>query len=85
MERGRLIGVGRYQGDPNAVAYIVALLDPTAAIDIIRQKAADRKDELVDLGRVSSDLLKALNLLPGDFIRADNPRLKILSGQDPPC
>ena len=74
MERGRLIRVGKYEGDPNAVAYIVALLDPVAAIDLIRKKAAAPDDLIEDLGRVSDALLKALNLLPGDFTRADNPR-----------
>jgi hypothetical protein len=74
MERGRLIRVGKYRGDPNAVSYIVALLDSAAAIDLIRKEAAGPDDEIVDLGRVSGDLLKALNLLQGDFTRVDDPR-----------
>ncbi len=74
MERGRLIRVGKYRGDPNAVAYIVALLDPVAAIDLIRKKAAAPDDLIEDVGRVSDALLTALNLLPGDFTYADNPR-----------
>lgn len=74
MERGRLIRVGKYRGDPNAVAYIVALSDPTLAIDVIRKKVGSPGDEFEDLGRVSGDLLKALNLLSGDYARADNPR-----------
>jgi len=74
MERGRLIRVGKYRGDPNAVAYIVALPDPATAIDLIWKKAASPDDLIDDVGRVSDALLTALNLLPGDFTRADNPR-----------
>jgi hypothetical protein len=73
MERGRFIRVGKYRGDPNAVAYIVALADPAMAIDLIKKKLGTPGDEFEDLGRVSHDLLKALHLLPGDFTRADNP------------
>ena len=74
MERGRLIRVGKYRGDPNTVAHIVALLDPATAIDLIRKKAAGPDDLIEDVGRVSDGLLTALNMLPGDFTRADNPR-----------
>jgi hypothetical protein len=35
MERGGLIRVGKYQGDPNAVAYIVAILDPAVWVWVV--------------------------------------------------
>lgn len=74
MERGKLIRVGKHKGDPRAIAYIVALLDPDAAIDLIRKKVAGPDDLIEDVGRVSDALLIALNLQPGDFTRVDNPR-----------
>ena len=75
MERGRLIRIGKYRGDPHAVAYIVALLNPATAIELIRKKVGGPNDEIEDLGCVSDFLLKALNLVPGEFICADDPRL----------
>ena len=36
MDYGRLIRAGRYRRDPHAVAYIVAIADAAAAIDLIR-------------------------------------------------
>lgn len=74
MEDGRLVRVARYRGDAKAVAYIVAISNPSRAVDLIRQKAADPADEIQDLGRVSANLLIALRLLPGEFIRADSAR-----------
>ena len=44
------------------------------AIDLIREKAADPADDVQDLGRVSAALLIALELPPGEFIRADSQR-----------
>ena len=73
-EDGRLIRVGKYRGDAKAVAYIVAISNPSKAVDLIREKAADPADEIQDLGRVSAALLEALDLLPGEFIRADGRR-----------
>jgi len=67
---GRLIRVSRYRGDPQMVAYIVAVANPAEAIDLIRSKVATLEDEVEDLGRVSNALLNALNLRSGDFIRA---------------
>jgi|APPan5920702963_1055757.scaffolds.fasta_scaffold164769_2 hypothetical protein len=57
-----------------AVAYIVVISNPPKAVDLIREKAADPPDEIQDLGRVSAALLIALELLPGEFIRADGQR-----------
>jgi len=74
MEHGRLIRVGKYRGDTKAIVYIVAISNPSKAVDLIREKAADPADDVQDLGRVSVALLKALELPPGEFIRADGQR-----------
>ena len=71
MENGRLIRLGKYRGDPKAVAYIVAIPDPATAIDLIRTKIGVPDDEIEDLSRVSDALLQALHLSPGEFIRAN--------------
>ncbi len=70
MQNGRLIRVGKYRGDPSRVAYIVALAEPTKAIELIRAQAATPGDEIEDLGRVSNALLLALSLGTGQFMRA---------------
>ena len=74
MEDGRLIRVGKYRGDANAIIYIVAISNPTKAVDRIRDNTANTADEIQDLGRVSANLLAALKLLPGEYIRADGQR-----------
>ena len=72
MEKdGRLIRVGKYRGDANAVAFIVAISDPSEAVELIREKVAGPADEIQDLGRVSAALLTALALWSGEFIRTD--------------
>lgn len=70
MHAGRLIRVSKYRGDPNTIAYIVALADPAQAIELIRAKAATPGDEIEDLGRVSDALLTTLKLATGQFMRA---------------
>jgi len=74
MEDRRFIRVRRYRGDAQAVVYIVAISNPSTAIDLIRTKAAHPPDEVQDLGRVSATLLEALAVPPGEFIRADGER-----------
>ena len=74
MDDGRLIRVEKYRGDANSVAYIVAIANPSKAVDLIREKAADAADEIQDLGRVSAALVTALDLLPSEFIRVDAKR-----------
>jgi hypothetical protein len=66
--------VGKYRGDPKAVAYIVAISNPSKALKLIREKAADPADDVQDLGRVSAALLEALALQPGHFISVDGQR-----------
>jgi hypothetical protein len=38
MEDGRLVRLARYRGDANAVAYIVAISNPSGAVDLIRER-----------------------------------------------
>jgi hypothetical protein len=66
MGEGRLIRVSKYRGDPQAVAYVVAMPDKVRAIELIKQKAAG--DEIEDLGKVSEALMTAMSLAPGEFI-----------------
>jgi hypothetical protein len=68
---GRLI---RVKCDRELVAYIVALADPAAAIDLIRKNVGGSDDEFQDVARVSDYLLKYLNLQSGEFMRADDTR-----------
>ena len=79
MPLGRLIRL-RKQGDPHGVAYIVAVADAIEAMELVRSKVADTRDEIEDCGRVSDELLKALHLNPGDITRADDPRSRLGKG-----
>jgi hypothetical protein len=49
---------------------VVAEADPAKALDIIRHNVAGPHVEIVDLGRAQAQLLTALNLEPGQFVRA---------------
>ena len=70
MANGRLIRVSKYRGDPDAVAYVVALADAAGAVELIRAQASVPGDEIEDLGRVTDALLTALKLGTGQFMRA---------------
>ena len=70
METGRLIRVSKFRGDPQSVAYIVAMADAGSAIELIRAKVVTGDHDIEDLGRVSEALLIALKLQPGEFMRA---------------
>lgn len=82
---GRLIRVRRFcqnqsedqnqnqNPDQDTVAYIVAIADPAQAMELIRTKVAEPQSTIEDLGRVSDALLRSLNLLLGEFVRADEP------------
>jgi hypothetical protein len=50
-----------------AVVYVVAEAEPTKAIEILRLGIVRPLDEFEDLGRVTDQLLAALNLEPGQF------------------
>ncbi|HUI14440.1 MAG TPA: hypothetical protein VL048_13345 [Xanthobacteraceae bacterium] len=71
MGPGRLVRVGRCQGDRKAVGYIVAMPDADAALDLIRIKVAGPSDYVEDVGRVSEALLNALNLSLGQYVCAN--------------
>ena len=49
--------------------YIVAVADADQAVQIIRNKTADRTDDVEDLGRVSQALVRALKLAAGELTR----------------
>jgi hypothetical protein len=72
MGPGRLVRVGRYQGDRNAVGYIVAMPDEDAALDLVRIKVAGPLDYVEDVGPVSAALLIALKLSLGQYVRAND-------------
>jgi hypothetical protein len=71
-EFGRLIRTSNDTEPPNWIAYIVALSDPTDAIELIRTKVANPGDKVEDAGRVSAELVETLKIKPGDFKRADD-------------
>jgi len=70
MEDGRLIRVSMFAGDTASVSYIVAEPDMARAMAIIRTKVANPEYVFEDLGRVSGALLNAMEIEPGDFVRA---------------
>jgi hypothetical protein len=76
MPDGRLI---RITGDhcttaEPRVAYIVAVHESAKAIDLIRNQVAAAGELVEDLGRVSEELLDALRIESGSFIRVDKRR-----------
>jgi hypothetical protein len=72
LPNARLIQKSAYSGDPHSMIYVVAVADADQAVIMIRNKAANPSDVVQDLGRISGHLVKALNLLPGEFIRIDS-------------
>jgi hypothetical protein len=79
MPFGRLIRL-RKPGEAHGIAYIVAVTDAVEAMELVRVKVAGTSDEIEDRGRVSGELLKALQLSPGDITRADNPHSPLGKG-----
>jgi len=69
MAFGRMVRLGSRQTDAGADIYVVAEADSVQAIRIVRTKLGRFDGEVEDLGRVSGDLIKALNLNPGDVIK----------------
>jgi hypothetical protein len=70
-QNARFVRASKFRSDENATLYVVAVSEPDHAIEIIRGKVADFNDDVEDLGRVSSTLVRALDLAPGNFIRID--------------
>lgn len=75
MPGGRIIRINK-RGVSDRIAYIVAVGDPTEATELIRQNVGVSDDAIEDLGRVSNELLRSLNLKPGELVRADDPRVR---------
>lgn len=71
---GRLIRTSKFCGDPNAIAYIVAIAVSADAMELVRTEIAQPGDTIEDLGRVSDALLRSLNLCSGEFVRANKSR-----------
>jgi hypothetical protein len=74
MGEGRLIRVSKYRGDPQAVAYLVAVANKAEALELIKAKIGQLGEEIEDLGRVSEALITAMSLAPGDLIPIDGVR-----------
>ena len=72
LPNARLVRKCAYRGDPHATIYVVAVSSADQAVTIIRNKAANPSDIVLDLGRITGPLVQALNLGQGEFIRVDN-------------
>jgi hypothetical protein len=70
MRFGRLIRVARRPLDPHGTLYVVAEPDPDKAVDLLKNALTDPDGEFEDLGRITEDLLDALQLESGTFTRA---------------
>ena len=66
---GRCIRVGLHRGDPGAAVYVVAESDPAKALNILRTELPDNGSDFEDVGRVTQQLVDALDLKPGQFRR----------------
>ena len=71
-QNARFVRASKFRSDENATLYVVAVSEPDHAIEIVRGKVADFSDDVEDLGRVSRALVRALDLVPGNFIRIDH-------------
>lgn len=69
MAFGRMVRIGSHRGDANAAIYVVAEADAAQALRIVKAKLEQFDGEIEDLGRVSSDLLRALGLNPGEMVK----------------
>ena len=71
MGYGRLVRVtakSPYGGDLPPVVYVVAVEDPARAVKIVEAEVQVSAN-IETLGRASEELLNALKLAPGQFIR----------------
>lgn len=57
------------RSDADAVIYVVAEADSAQALRIVKAKLERFDAEIEDLGRVSGDLVRTLQLNPGDIIK----------------
>jgi hypothetical protein len=59
------------QPSGGTIAYVVSEQDSDRAVNIVKSKVAQFTDEVVVVSRVSEELLYALGVAPGHFMRAD--------------
>jgi len=73
MGFGRFVSVRTTssRGERVTVAYVVAEQDADRAIKIIGSRIAKLTDDVIEVCRVSEELVNALGLSPGEFRRAD--------------
>jgi hypothetical protein len=62
-------------GDVVTIAYVVSEQDPDRAVEIIKSKIARQTDEVIAVSRISEELLRALGVASGEFMRADGHSL----------
>ena len=68
-QRGRLIRVSAYRGDPHSFVYVVAVSNAAGAIALVRTELDHPSFEFEDLGPVAEALLSALSLEAGQVVR----------------
>jgi hypothetical protein len=66
---GRLVRVSRFKGQPDPTIYVVAEEDPDKALAIVKERLANHDFQYEDVGRVSQQLVDALNLKPGEIAK----------------
>ena len=71
MGAGRLIRVSKSGENSQSVTYIVCEADSDKALEIVRNSIGSIGHDFQDLGRVSEELLKAMSIGPGRFVRVD--------------
>jgi hypothetical protein len=73
MGPGNLIRVrtSSLVGEVVTIAYVVYEQDAGRAIDIIKNRVAQRTDDVQAVSRVSEELLDALGVARGEFTRID--------------
>ena len=70
-EYGRLVRVRALQVERRIVGYVVAVKEADKAVGLVRTSVVDSQSVVEDVGRVSGELLKALGLVNGQFVRTD--------------
>jgi hypothetical protein len=76
MGIGHLVSVRSQSSGGATISYVVSEPDVNQAVEIIKNEIAALADEVVEVCRVSEQLLDALGVPPGGFRRADGHQLK---------
>jgi len=66
-----LVRVRALQVERRIVGYVVAVKEADKAVGLVRTSVVDSQSVVEDVGRVSGELLKALGLVNGQFVRTD--------------